>query len=49
MCRFVTKADLSRLGLEHLLGSPLLRAYMHGFFVDARLYAKVGGEAGLSP
>lgn len=24
----------------HLVGTPLLRAYMHGFFMDARLYRK---------
>jgi ribosome biogenesis protein ENP2 len=40
LARFVTKADLARLGLDHLVGTPLLRAYMHGFFVDNRLYAK---------
>ena len=34
--RFVTRADLARLGLDHLLGTPMLRAYMHGFFVDNR-------------
>jgi ribosome biogenesis protein ENP2 len=34
--RFVTRADLTRLGLEHLLGTSLLRAYMHGFFLDNR-------------
>jgi hypothetical protein len=34
--RFVTKADLEKLGLGHLLGTQLLRAYMHGYFVDAR-------------
>ncbi|MGH0149719.1 UNVERIFIED_CONTAM: hypothetical protein FKN15_052004 [Acipenser sinensis] len=28
-------------GLAHLIGSPLLRAYMHGFFMDIRLYHKV--------
>ncbi|KAL6760351.1 WD40-repeat-containing domain protein [Haematococcus lacustris] len=38
--RFVTKADLVRLGLEHLVGTALLRAYMHGFFIDNRLYHK---------
>ena len=32
-----------KLGLTHLVGTPLLRAYMHGFFVDNRLYSKVGG------
>ena len=39
-----------KLGLSHLQGSNLLRAYMHGFFIDNRLYqkAKVGvGGAGL--
>lgn len=39
-CRFVTRSDLTRLGLDHLLGTALLRAYMHGFFIDARLYSK---------
>lgn len=29
-------------GLSHLVGSSLLRAYMHGFFMDIRLYHKVG-------
>lgn len=38
--RFVTKPDLTRLGLDHLMGTPMLRAYMHGFFIDNRLYAK---------
>ena len=38
--RFVTKADLTKLGLDHLMGTPMLRAYMHGFFVDNRLYDK---------
>eukprot|EP00200_Dunaliella_tertiolecta_P014606 CAMPEP_0202392444 /NCGR_PEP_ID=MMETSP1127-20130417/92376_1 /ASSEMBLY_ACC=CAM_ASM_000462 /TAXON_ID=3047 /ORGANISM="Dunaliella tertiolecta, Strain CCMP1320" /LENGTH=682 /DNA_ID=CAMNT_0048994951 /DNA_START=66 /DNA_END=2111 /DNA_ORIENTATION=- len=38
--RFVTKNDLVKLGLDHLMGTSLLRAYMHGFFVDNRLYNK---------
>ncbi|XP_061117850.1 nucleolar protein 10 [Conger conger] len=33
--------DLENLGLSHLVGSALLRAYMHGFFMDIRLYHKV--------
>lgn len=28
------------MGLGHLIGTPLLRAYMHGFFMDNRLYNK---------
>ncbi|XP_072107328.1 nucleolar protein 10 [Mobula birostris] len=39
--KFVTKKDLENLGLAHLIGTPLLRAYMHGFFMDIRLYHKV--------
>nr|AAQ91237.1 hypothetical protein FLJ14075-like protein [Danio rerio] len=39
--KFVTHKDLESLGLAHLIGSPLLRAYMHGFFMDIRLYHKV--------
>ncbi|KAM9842055.1 nucleolar protein 10 [Aulostomus maculatus] len=39
--KFVTRKDLENLGLSHLVGSSLLRAYMHGFFMDIRLYHKV--------
>ncbi|XP_071403082.1 nucleolar protein 10 isoform X1 [Centroberyx affinis] len=39
--KFVTRKDLESLGLSHLVGSSLLRAYMHGFFMDIRLYHKV--------
>lgn len=39
-CRFVTKAEVERLGLNHLLGTSLMRAYMHGYFVDNRLWHK---------
>ena len=30
------------VGLSHLVGTNLLRAYMHGYFMDVRLYHKVG-------
>uniref|UniRef100_A0A8C6XRS1 Nucleolar protein 10 n=1 Tax=Naja naja TaxID=35670 RepID=A0A8C6XRS1_NAJNA len=40
--KFVTRKDLENLGLAHLIGSPFL-AYMHGFFMDIRLYHKVCG------
>ena len=36
----MTETDLQKLGLGHLLGTALLRAYMHGYFIDSRLYAK---------
>ena len=38
--RFVTKAELEKLGIGHLVGTPLLRAYMHGFFLHNRLWNK---------
>ncbi|KAK6115501.1 hypothetical protein DH2020_007770 [Rehmannia glutinosa] len=38
--KFLTKEDLARLNLTNLIGTNLLRAYMHGFFIDYRLYKK---------
>jgi ribosome biogenesis protein ENP2 len=36
--KFVTRKELEELGLTHLIGTNLLRAAMHGFFMDIRLY-----------
>ncbi|CAG2168634.1 unnamed protein product, partial [Oppiella nova] len=38
--KFVTQKELEELGLTQLMGTNLLRAYMHGFFLDIRLYHK---------
>ncbi|XP_012256477.1 nucleolar protein 10 [Athalia rosae] len=38
--KFVTEKELDEFGLSHLKGTNLLRAYMHGYFMDARLYRK---------
>jgi len=38
--KFVTEKELQELGLDHLVGTNLLRAYMHGYFMDMRLYRK---------
>ncbi|XP_043695384.1 nucleolar protein 10 isoform X2 [Telopea speciosissima] len=38
--KFLTKEDLERLNLTNLIGTNLLRAYMHGYFIDYRLYKK---------
>lgn len=43
--KFVTKQELVDLGLDHLEGTNLLKAYMHGFFVDMRLYNKAKSTA----
>jgi ribosome biogenesis protein ENP2 len=36
--KFVTRKELASLGMEHLIGSNVLKAYMHGYFMDLRLY-----------
>ncbi|KAK9091762.1 hypothetical protein Sjap_024939 [Stephania japonica] len=38
--KFLTKEDLERLNLTNLIGTPCLRAYMHGFFINYKLYKK---------
>lgn len=38
--RFVTKEELQGLGLSHLVGSDVLKAYMHGYFVHSKLYRR---------
>ena len=39
--KFVTKQELESFGLSNLIGTNMLRAYMHGFFMDMRLYHQV--------
>lgn len=39
--RFITRDDVVKLNLSHLVGSKVLRSYMHGFFIDNELYDKV--------
>ncbi|KAI1732694.1 hypothetical protein Ddc_01577 [Ditylenchus destructor] len=38
--KFVTKSQLEEIGLTHLIGTSALRAYMHGYFMDLRLYER---------
>lgn len=38
--KFVTEQELDEIGLIDLIGTNLLRAYMHGYFIDMRLYRK---------
>jgi len=40
MGKFVTQQELDDLGLDNLRGTNCLKAYMHGFFIDVRLYHK---------
>lgn len=36
--RFVTRKELQNLNLGHLIGSNVVKSYMHGYFIDQRLY-----------
>ncbi|EKX53283.1 hypothetical protein GUITHDRAFT_64390, partial [Guillardia theta CCMP2712] len=38
--KFVTRDELLQLGLGGLVGTNMVKAYMHGFFLDAQLYAR---------
>ncbi|KAJ1841563.1 Small ribosomal subunit biogenesis [Coemansia sp. RSA 2703] len=38
--KFVVPRELEALGLSHLVGTKVLKPYMHGFFVDLRLYER---------
>lgn len=39
--KFITKEELQKLNLTHLVGSKVLRSYMHGYFISTELYDKV--------
>jgi len=45
--QFVTKDQLEQLGASELVGTKYLQPYMHGFFMDHRLHAKL--KAALEP
>ncbi|KAF7970981.1 hypothetical protein HWV62_22473 [Athelia sp. TMB] len=36
--KFVERNELQTLGLDHLVGTPTLKPYMHGYFVSLKLY-----------
>ncbi|GAA5910506.1 hypothetical protein JCM6882_008540 [Rhodosporidiobolus microsporus] len=38
--KFVDRQELEDLNLTHLIGTDTLKPYMHGYFVDLRLYTK---------
>merc|ERR1711924_350127 len=37
--RFLTTSQVQQLGAENLIGSNLLKAHLHGFLIDNRLYS----------
>ncbi|KAF9529978.1 NUC153 and WD40 repeat-containing nucleolar rRNA processing-related protein [Crepidotus variabilis] len=36
--KFVERSELKSLGLDHLIGTPALKPYMHGYFLALKLY-----------
>ncbi|KAH7915056.1 WD40-repeat-containing domain protein [Hygrophoropsis aurantiaca] len=36
--KFVERSELRTLGLDHLVGTPALKPYMHGYFISLQLY-----------
>ena len=36
--KFVTLTDLEKLNASHLVGTPILKAYMHGYFMELGAY-----------
>jgi len=45
--QFVTSEQLEQLGATDLVGTKFLRPYMHGYFMDHRLYGKL--QAAIDP
>ena len=39
--KFITRAEVEELGATALIGTPMLKGYMHGFFVEMKLYSKL--------
>lgn len=39
--KFVTKTEVEELGASGLIGTPMLKGYMHGFFMEMKLYNKL--------
>lgn len=38
--KFVTKEELAKLGLTKYIGTDKVKAYMHGYFIDFKMYQK---------
>ncbi|PPQ73837.1 hypothetical protein CVT24_012262 [Panaeolus cyanescens] len=36
--KFIGRDELKSLGLDHLIGTPALKPYMHGYFLSLKLY-----------
>ena len=43
--KFVTREEVDQLGCAKLIGTPMLRGYMHGYFIDIGLYNRLRAVA----
>jgi len=43
--KFLTRSEIDTLGINNLVGTPLLRGYMHGFFIHVGLYNRIRSVA----
>ena len=43
--KFLTRSEIDTLGIQNLVGTPLLRGYMHGFFIHVGLYNRIRAVA----
>lgn len=43
--KFLTRTEIDQLGIQNLVGTPLLRGYMHGFFIHVGLYNRIRAVA----
>lgn len=43
--KFLTRDEINTLGIQNLVGTPLLRGYMHGFFIHVGLYNRIRAVA----
>ena len=39
--KFLTTTELEKLNATNLIGTPMLKAYMHGYFMELRAYQKL--------
>ena len=43
--KFLTRSEIDTLGIQNLVGTPLLRGYLHGFFIHVGLYNRIRSVA----
>lgn len=43
--KFLTREGVAQIGAEALIGTPYLRAYMHGYFISMKLFKQMRAVA----